>query len=86
MQLSVWNKCTDFAILITISVNARYEVRSRHAVAYLTKYTYHEYILHILYHFLNIYVCLKFTRFLRINAGNSLSGCNLISHASFCNI
>ena len=61
---------TDFAIIISTS-------NTRGFAAFLPKYTYNNYILHILHNYIiyNIYmyICLKWTQFLKINAGNSLS-------------
>ena len=72
MHLDAWYKSTDFAIIITITVNAR------GFGAFLTKYMYNRYIYILIIAYIRIfsiytYICLKCTKFLKINAGNSLS-------------
>ena len=71
MNLDAWYKSTDFAIMITISVNTGGFGAFLTNCAY-NKYTYLYYIIACIR---NTYICLKCTKFLKINAGNSLSDC-----------
>ena len=67
MHLAAWNKSTDIAITITISINMI------GFGAFLTKYTDNKYI--YIYFKITLYVyLLKMLQFPKINVGNSLSG------------
>ena len=71
MHLDAGHKSTDFDIMITISIN------TREFGVFLTKYMYSKYFyiyyIIILYNSIYTYICLKCTKLLKINAGNSLS-------------